>query len=191
MSIKIIEVGPERLAEYSRIPIKVKVRERLEVELVEGGLGGMLLHQVPVTRPYIKDYDSYGELPADWPGKFDTTNWGFFLAMDGKRPAGGAAVAFNTHGVNILEDRRDLSVLWDIRVDPAYRGAGIPLIRHAADWSRKHGCRQMKVETQNVNVPACRFYQRMGCRLGEIRLYGYAAVPAVADEVMLNWYLDL
>lgn len=49
----------------------------------------------------------------------------------------------------------------------------------------------MKVETQNVNVPACRFYQRMGCRLGEIRQYGYAAVPAVADEVMLNWYLEL
>lgn len=49
----------------------------------------------------------------------------------------------------------------------------------------------MKVETQNVNVPACRFYQRMGCQLGEIRLYSYAAVPAVAHEVMLNWYYNL
>ena len=49
----------------------------------------------------------------------------------------------------------------------------------------------MKVETQNVNVPACRFYQRMGCRLDEIRRFGYAGVPAVAEEVMLNWYLDL
>ena len=49
----------------------------------------------------------------------------------------------------------------------------------------------MKIETQNVNVPACRFYQRLGCRLGEIHRYGYAAVRAVAGEVMLNWYLDL
>lgn len=49
----------------------------------------------------------------------------------------------------------------------------------------------MKVETQNVNVPACRFYQRMGCQLGEIRLYSYAAVLAVAHEVMLNWYYNL
>jgi len=49
----------------------------------------------------------------------------------------------------------------------------------------------MKIETQNVNVPACRFYQRMGAHLGEIRCYAYAAVPAVAHEVMLNWYLDL
>jgi GNAT superfamily N-acetyltransferase len=169
----------------------VEVRERLEVELVEGGLGGMLLHLVPVSKLYIKDYDSYGEIPADWPEKFDTSNWGFFLAMEEDKYAGGATVAFNTQGVNMLEDRKDLAVLWDIRVDPAYRGAGIPLFRFAADWSRKHGCRQMKVETQNVNVPACRFYQRMGCRLGEIRQYGYAAVPAVADEVMLNWYLEL
>jgi streptothricin acetyltransferase len=49
----------------------------------------------------------------------------------------------------------------------------------------------IKVETQNVNVPACRFYQRMDCQWGEIRRFGYAAVPAVAQEVMLNWYLDL
>lgn len=103
MSIKIIEVGSERLAEYARIPIKVEVRERLEVELVEGGLGGMLLHLVPVSKLYIKDYDSYGEIPADWPEKFDTSNWGFFLAMEEDKYAGGATVAFNTQGVNMLK----------------------------------------------------------------------------------------
>ncbi len=191
MRIKIIEVGLERLAEYASIPIKLEVKQRLEVELVEGGLGGILLHEVPAENPFIKDYDLYGEIPTDWPKKFDVSNWGFFLAMESKRLAGGAAVAFNTQGVNILEDRRDLAVLWDLRVGPASRGAGIPLFRYAAEWSRKRGCRQMKVETQNVNVPACRFYQRMGCSLGEIRRFGYAAVPALADEVMLNWYLDL
>ena len=49
----------------------------------------------------------------------------------------------------------------------------------------------MKIETQNTNVPACRFYQRMGARLGEIHRFGYVAVPAVAGEVMLNWYIKL
>jgi GNAT superfamily N-acetyltransferase len=110
---------------------------------------------------------------------------------DTERPAAAAIVAFDTTGVNLLEERRDLSVLWDVRVCPEYRGAGIALFRHTAEWSRRHGCRQMKVETQNVNLPACRFYQRMGCRLGEIRRFGYAGVPAVAHEVMLCWYLDL
>ncbi|MBE3037394.1 MAG: GNAT family N-acetyltransferase [Chloroflexi bacterium] len=89
------------------------------------------------------------------------------------------------------EARCDLAVLWDLRSQPAYRGVGIPLFRFAAEWSRKRSCQQMKVETQNINVPACRFYQRMGCQLGEVRLYSYAAVPAVAHEVMLNWYYNL
>ena len=191
MPVKIIEVGSERLWEYASIPSKVKVTQRLEVDLVQGGLGGMLLNLVTVEKPYIKDYDAYGEIPTDWTRKFEVSNWGLFLAKEGERLCGGAAVAFNTPGVNMLEERSDLAVLWDIRVVPASRGAGIPLFRYAAEWSRKHGCRQMKIETQNVNVPACRFYQRMGCSLGEIRRFGYAAVPEVAGEVMLNWYLDL
>ncbi len=191
MQVQIIEVGPERLVEYSRIPIQFEVRSILQVELLDGGLGGIHLNQVPVENPYIKDYDSYGELPPDWPKLFDVKNWGFFLATVGGRLAGGAAVAFDSTGVFMLEDRHDLSVLWDLRIRPSYRGAGIPLFRYAAEWSRKRGCRQMKVETQNVNVPACFFYQRMGCQLGEIRRFGYAAVPEVAHEVMLNWYLDL
>jgi len=191
MPVQIIEVGPERLADYARVPIKFEVKSSLQVELVDGGLGGMLLHQVPVEKPYIKDYDSYGEYPVDWPERFDVTNWGFFLAMDGERPAGAAAVAFDTNGVIMLEARRDLGVLWDLRSHPAYRGVGAPLFRYATEWSRKRGCRQMKIETQNVNVPACRFYQRMGCQLGEIHRFGYAAIPAVAHEVMLNWYYNL
>ncbi len=191
MPVKIIEIGPERLADYACVPSRFEVTSILQIDLLDGGLGGMLFRQVSVERPYIKDYDSYGELPTDWPKLFTVTNWGFFLAKDGERTVGAAAVAFDTSGVFMLEDRNDLAVLWDIRSSPAYRGAGIPLFKVASEWSKRCGCRQMKVETQNVNVPACRFYQRMGCQLGEIRRFGYIAVPAVAQEVMLNWYLDL
>jgi GNAT superfamily N-acetyltransferase len=191
MPVQIVEIGPERLGDYASLPIKLEVKSLLQVELVDGGMGGMLLRQVPVERPYIKDYDAYGENPTDWSKLFDVTNWGFFLAMDGVTKAGAAAVAFETRGVSMLEGRHDLAVLWDLRAHPAYRGVGIPLFRYAAEWSRKRGCQQMKVETQNVNVPACRFYQCMGCQLREIRRFGYAAIPAVAYEVMLNWYLDL
>jgi GNAT superfamily N-acetyltransferase len=189
MKTTIEEITPDRLDEYASIPIAFQVRSIFEVELVDEGLGGILLHEVPV-RPYIKDYDM-DESPVDWPQRFDTTNWGFFLAKIGDRLVGAVAVAFDTTGVFMLEARKDLSVLWDIRVRPEVRGVGIPLFRHAVDWSRLRGCTQMKIETQNVNVPACRFYQRMGAHLGEIHRYGYTAVPAVAHEVMLNWYLDL
>jgi len=185
MPVQIVEIGPDRLADYASVPIRFEVKSTLQVELVDGGLGGRLMRQVPVEKPYAKDYDVYGEYSTDWLKLFDVTHWGFFLAMDGERPIGAAAVVFDTTGVLMLEARCDLCS------QPAYRGVGIPLFRYAAEWSRKRGCQQMKVETQNVNVPACRFYQRMGCQLGEIRLYSYAAVPAVAHEVMLNWYYNL
>lgn len=191
--IEIAEISPDRLSVYNTIPSRFLVRSMLDPEPVEDGLGGILLCEVRVEAPYVKDYDSYGELPTDWPVKFDTRNWGFFLAVDGARPVGAAAVAFDTTGVFMLEARRDLSVLWDIRVAPEAksRGVGRLLFEYAVSWSRARGCVQMKIETQNVNVPACRFYHSMGCQLGEIRRFGYAAIPAVAHEVMLCWYLDL
>jgi GNAT superfamily N-acetyltransferase len=191
MKVTIEEISPDRLTEYNRIPQRVEVKSILQVELINQGLGGMLLREVPVEVPYVKDYDASGELPSDMAKKYDVRNWGFFLAKDGISPVGAATVAFDTTGVFMLEARRELSVLWDIRVRPEYRGAGIPLFRYAAAWSHRRGCTQMKIETQNINVPACRFYQRMGARLGEIHRFGYAAVPAVAQEVMLNWYMDL
>ncbi len=191
MSIQILAIKPERLADYATVPSRVKVVSIFQPELTEGGLGGIRLREIAVAEPYVKDYDAYGELPTDWPKQFDVSNWGFFLALDGNNPVGAAAVAFDTTGVFMLEARKDLSVLWDIRVRPEARGAGILLFRYAAEWSRQRGCRQLKIETQNVNVPACRFYQRMGAQLGEIRRFGYAAVPSVAHEVMLCWYLDL
>ena len=102
-------------------------------------------------------------------------------------------MAFNTPGVHMLKGRKDLAVLWDIRVHPDFQrnGIGTKLFNYAAKWSREKGCRQLKIETQNVNVPACRFYAKQGCRLGVINRYAYAGHPKVGHEVMFIWYLEL
>jgi ribosomal protein S18 acetylase RimI-like enzyme len=120
-------------------------------------------------------------------------NWGLFLALEaGAQPVGGAILAWNTDGVDMLEGRRDLAVLWDLRVLPERRGQGIgkQLFRHAAAWAQERGCVQMKIETQNTNVPACRFYAACGARLGDIRRFAYRDDPPVAHEAQLNWYFD-
>lgn len=189
--MQIIQITPERIAEYESISIAFEVREILAVTTPENGLGGIQLIPQAVS-PYIKDYDSLGP-PHLWLTEFNTANWGFFLALEDELPLGAAAVAWDTNGVNMLEGRRDLSVLWDLRVSPAWRGRGIgkALFTHAAQWSRQRGCRMMKIETQNINIAACRFYAAQGCILGDIRRYAYHDIPAVADEVQLNWYLAL
>jgi len=197
MPLEIKQVGLDLLATYAAIPISFKVESILRVEAIDRGLGGLALVEEKASPPYVKDYgqDSGDESdsPVAWPKQFDVSRWGVFLAYDGPRPVGGAAVAIDTPGLNVLEDRHDLAVLWDIRVcsDQRGRGIGTALLRHAAGWARQLGCTQLKIETQNVNVPACRFYASQGCTLGAIHRHGYAACPPVAHEAMLLWYLDL
>jgi len=198
MSIEIQEISVDLLPRYAAIPIAFEVASVFRIEVIDKGLGGFALIEEKVV-PYTKDYDSRNKddkdepRPIGWPKRFDVSKWGIFLVLDGSRPVGGATVAFDTPGVNMLENRKDLAVLWDIRVHPdeRRRGIGSRLFKHAADWARQRGCRQLKVETQNVNVPACRFYAEQGCELGAIHRYGYAGSSHVAHEAMLLWYLEL
>jgi len=197
MSIDIRRISLGQLALYATVSIAYRVESVLRVEVMDGGLGGLRLVEERLAEPYVKDYDAQGEggcgLSNIWPREFDISRWGLFLAYGGDRPAGAATVAVDTEGIYMLEGRKDLAVLWDIRVQPGARGQGVgtALLDHAAAWARQRGCSQLKVETQNVNVSACRFYLARGCHLGAIHRYGYRGCPEVADEVMLLWYLNL
>lgn len=182
------EESASALPDYARIPIAFEVRSVFEVTAVDGAFA---LDERPVATPYIKDYDGFaGEGPAEWPKHFDLSNWGFFAArLDGRR-VGGAAVAFDTPGVHLLEGRRDLAAVWDLRVAPGARGlgAGAALFRAAEAWASARGCRELRVETQNANVAACRFYARQGCVLAEANRGAYPALP---HEVQLIWRKEL
>jgi GNAT superfamily N-acetyltransferase len=109
--------------------------------------------------------------------------------LDGAR-VGGAAVALGTSNVELLEGRKDLAVLWDLRVAGEARrhGVGTALVRAASAWALGRGCTDLKVETQNVNVPACRFYAAQGFELRAINRLAYRTLP---DEVQLLWYKPL
>ena len=189
---EIREVGPEGLADYARIPIRFRVSSFFRVEGAGETPGTFRLVEEPVDPPDVKDYDAIqGEGPTCWPKRFDVTHWAFFIARDGDEPVGAAAVAFDTPGVNRLEGRRDLAALRDIRVHPDRRGEGIGtrLFRRVRDWARGRGCSRLKIETQNTNVRACRFYINQGCRLERVVRNVYP--PPLEDEVMLLWMLDL
>lgn len=191
--IEIREIGPERLVEYARIPIAFEVRAVLRVESLD--LGFRLVEE-PVPEPYTRDYDASDDPDGrvlNWPKHLNVSKWGFFIVSRDGDDVGAATVAVHTPAVHMLEDHSDLAVLWDIRVRTEMRrhGVGTALFRYAADWARSKGCRQMKVETQNTNVPACRLYGAQGCVLGGINRFGHAACPAAAHETMLLWYLDL
>jgi GNAT superfamily N-acetyltransferase len=166
----------------------------LAIEAIDDGIGGLSLLERPVDVPYTKDYDAYrdGE-PLNWRSRFDISRWGMWIARESGEAVGGAAIAWKTPGVEITEGRSDRAMLWDIRVRATHlrRGVGTALFREAARWAKSKGATQLEVETQNVNVAACRFYVRMGCFLGRIDRKAYRRWQDLADEVMLVWYLDL
>ena|SRR5438552_6390187 len=189
--LRIEEQPIARLDEHAQVPIAFVVERILGVSAPDSGLGGIRLTEAAVETPWVKDYDAIkGEGPTRWPKRFDTSNWGLIAAYDRRERIGGAVIAFNTADVHMLKSRGDLAVLWDIRVRPDSRSAGVgSVLFHAAEaWSRTRGCRVMKVETQNVNLPACRFYTRMGCTLGAINRRAY---PERSDETQLLWFKDL
>lgn len=191
MKMEIIEEPIAAAAELARVPIAFDVESVFDVSPRDGGLGGLILSERRLAAPYVKDYDAAeGEHPAQWARRFDVSNWGLIGARAGGARVGGAVVAFDTEGVNLLEGRQDLAVLWDIRVSPEFRGRGVgsALFRAVEAWASARGCRRLKIETQNINVPACRFYARRGCVLGAINRFAYRELP---DEVQLLWYKTL
>src|SRR5579863_9108754 len=155
------------LEEYIRVPISFTVERVLDVSAGIDSINGGTFTEHTLEHPYEKNFDLI-EPSLNWSKIFDVTNWGMIIARDEDRIVGGAIVAFKCDTCNMLEGRDDLAVLWDIRVSPEYRrhGMGAMLFSAAETWARSRQCRELKIETQNINVPACRFYWRMGCKLG-------------------------
>jgi len=184
-------VGRTTLAEHAKISIAFVVDRVLQVTGTDGGMGGLALADTTVAAPYVKDYDAIkGEGPTRWTDSFDTSNWGLIRARADGNVAGGAVIAWKTPGLHMLDGRDDIAVLWDIRVAPAQRGTGVgsALFRAAENWAGARGCDWLKIETQNINVVACRFYRQMGCTLGGIDRFAYPELP---DEVQLLWWKAL
>lgn len=185
------EIDKRYFKAYDGIEMLVHVNSYYALEKVNNGLGGIILNETPV-KSYIKDLGNY-DAASKYEDSFDISNWAFFMAFDGDQPIGAATVATKTENVHMLEGREDLSVLWDIRVAEGYKhqGIGQKLFDLAVDWSIVNGFKQMKIECQNNNVPACKFYHKQGAVLSKIDEYAYHNDIEVRDEVQFIWYLNL
>lgn len=185
--IKIIQIQQGQLNEYSKISSTFKVSSILRINHLENGLGGIKIYEENIANPFIKDYDKY-EKPIEWKDKWNLENWGLFVAKnDTNETIGGVVIAYDTPEIHMLEGRKDLTVLWDIRVQAEYRGKGIGtlLFNKAVEYTKEKNCKIIKIETQNNNIDACKFYSKQGCYLEGIHYGVYKEFP---DEIQLLWY---
>lgn len=191
MDIEIIQESLDNLPAHGQVPIAFEVRRVLDLTVADSGLGGFVLRERKLESPYVKDYDSIGgNRPGDWSKCFDIANWTLHSAWIDDRRAGGVVIAVKTEGLDMLERREDLALIWDLRVAPDLRGRGLgsALLTAAEACARAQGCKQLKVETQNINVAACRFYAQQGFTLGAIHRFAYPLLP---NEIQLLWYKDV
>lgn len=184
-AFRLEELDPFQLALIGDIPIAFSVTETALVE--PGAAGRAIVGARPVDAPWVKDYDALPENhPTTWNERFDVANWGLIVARAEGRAIGSVLIALDTPEVEMLEGRRDLAVIWDLRVRPEWRGRGVGsgLVQAADVWARRRGCRELKVETQDIDVPACRLYVARGFSLRQVRPDAYPECPG---ETQLLW----
>lgn len=176
---------------YDTISMNVDVHTIYDVKRIDSGLGGFSFDEVEVE-PYIKDLSVY-ERATEYEAIFDIRNWRFYMAFDDEKPIGAMTIAGRTPELNMLSGRDDACILWDIRIIDRYKhqGIGQKLLDMGIQEAKSDGYKQMIIECQNNNVPACKFYHKQGALLSKIDMYAYYHEEACKDEVQFIWYLDL
>ncbi len=82
----------------------------------------------------------------------------------------------------------DLAVAREFR----RQGVGMALMEQAKRWAQERGLGGLALETQDVNLIACRFYQKCGMEIGAVNTMLYKNMPAPAcDEIAIFWYYKL
>jgi GNAT superfamily N-acetyltransferase len=179
------------LADYGCISIAFVVSSIFDLTQKSLDLESLMKSELRLDTPYVKDYDQIpGNSPADWALDFDISNWGLLSARIDKKLVGEAAIAYKTNNLILLKSRTDQAVLWDIRIAQVWRGKGIGsvLLTACEKWAKSRGCIKLKIETQNINVAACKFYAKQGYQLGAVHPSAYPELP---DEIQLIWYKNL
>ncbi|MGE0688652.1 MAG: GNAT family N-acetyltransferase [Dehalococcoidia bacterium] len=184
MALRIVQETTAELERYQRIPMIVEVTSVFAV-IEKDGVWELL--EQPLEYPWSKDYEEHEEdRLISVARRVDFKDCAIFAAYEDDKRIGGAIVAPG----EMYEAPKEVAVLIDLRVAPdrARGGSGRALFAAAADWARASGCSDLYAETQNVNVPACRFYEAQGCVISEVTDGSYAHAP---DEIEIIWRLSL
>lgn len=179
--LEVRELTFDSIEEYLQVSIAFHVKSRLIMETDRS------FCEKNVEPNWVKDYDQYeNEGPRSYASRFDVSQWKIFGVYDKSSIIGGAILAFRCDGFDLLQGRNDLVHIADFRVTSQRRGQGIGRILWIGieTWAREHGAIELHVETQDINVPASRFYQSMGCSLLH---WSKDAYGADMDEAQLIW----
>lgn len=151
----------------------------VEAELHLTAEGGRIGYTVERVTPYVK---RYGPEICDAQAYSEEPDHAAWLAYVDGQLAG---------QILIRQNWNRLALIWDIAVAPPFRrrGIGRRLIEQAVAWARSRDLPGVMLETQNINVAACRLYEQSGFVLGGFDAWLYRGVMPGTHEIALFWYL--
>ena len=128
--------------------------------------------------PYEKTYPDDMFDPMTY---IDNPNEAAFLAMFDGKCIGSLRVGKRWNSNAFVDD---------LAIDMAHRGKGVGtmLMDAAVNWGKEMGLYGISLETQNLNLHACRFYLKYGFKLGGIDRYVYTNKD-YRDEIALYLYI--
>jgi streptothricin acetyltransferase len=68
------------------------------------------------------------------------------------------------------------------------RGVGTSLIEKAVEWAKSKNLLGFMLETQDVNLPACRFYNKLGFQIGAVDTMLYSNFDNFNEKAVF-WYM--
>ena len=175
MNITLREIDSDNLHDANQCDTAFTVDSKLVLRAENDIISYSVVEVEPYQKSYVfqkKDYSGYVSNP-------DKTI--YFAYIDGQL-AGQIDIAKHWNGYAWIDD---------FAVDVLFRrrGVGRALMQQVADWAKAKYLPGIMLETQNNNVPACRFYETFGFRLYGFDTQLYTALDPIKDEIALYWYL--
>jgi streptothricin acetyltransferase len=174
MRINIKEIDADHILDVNQCNDEFTVDSVIVLNVKDNVIGYSTL-QVPITKKrYSKDIVDY----TSYINKQDKV---VYLAYVEGQIAGQIILRKNWNKYAYIED---------IAVDVQFRrkGVGTELISRAKKWANNRRLMGIMLETQNNNVPACKFYESCGFQLRGFDTYLYKGIDPATSEVALYWY---
>ena len=177
MEIILRRMDEQTLSDVGRCDSAFTTDARLMVSAEDGKIGYRVVSMPLREKSYPPEQKDYVEYLTD-PDKV------IFLAYADDELAG---------QVRLLKWWNGYAYVDDLAVEPRFRkfGVGRALLERGIEWARTKGFYGVMLETQDINVLACRLYQKRGFEIGGFDRNVYKALNPSTDEIALYWYLKL
>ena len=176
MEMTIREIDRHNQYDFGACDMSFTVSSRLILNAVNGRITYTV---IDVPHPFVKPY---GPRMTDYEEYRDAKDRMIFLAYVDDEIAGEVRMSTAWNKYALLDD---------FVVDPKFRrqGVGRALIGRCVAWAKERGFAGVTLETQDINVPACRLYESCGFELRGFDTHLYKAIHLSTDEIALYWYL--